>query len=60
MIYGVVNEIQFVEGELQRTPIGYVSGLVNIIAYNNLNSPAMVIEQLVDQIPEGLDKITVD
>lgn len=57
MIYGIAHQISFEGGVLIKTPIGYVVGIENIVAYNEANSPDIVIEQGQENIPEGLEEI---
>jgi hypothetical protein len=60
MEYGIIHSFSFVNGVLIKTPIGYVSGLSNIVTYNNNNnnnnSPDRVIEVCQFTIPQNYQK----
>jgi len=59
MEYGIVHTAAIVNGSLEKTAIGYVEGLANIVAYNAANSPTRVIEQYTTDVSnvQGLIKL---
>ena len=58
MEYGIIHSFSFVNGVLIKTAIGYVSGLSNIILYNNNNIDTK-IEQYQFTIPQYLEEIII-
>jgi hypothetical protein len=54
--YGIAHTFSIVEGVLVKTPIGYVIGVPNMVAYNNNNTESK-IEQAKKTIPQNLQEI---
>jgi hypothetical protein len=56
MDYGIAHSFSFVNGVLVKTPIGYVIGVPNMVAFNNNNTESK-IEQSQKTIPQNLQEL---
>lgn len=56
MEYGIAHTFNITNRILTKTPIGYIIGIENMVAYNNNNTESK-IEQSQSTLPQNLNQL---